>query len=133
MTSGTLVIWSLSRLDNGTRMPCPNGFSWSAGSNRTASGMGHWKRLIKIPGGTDCYYCLNHLTCSTHGYYSPFLFVTLPDMLSTLMSHVYLVALLDICYTPCGDTLFMYMYNLHCIYSALCIRCRLHYCIYTTQ
>ena len=42
--------------------------------------------MIKILGGTDCYYCINHLTCSTHGYYCPFLFVTLPDMLSTLMS-----------------------------------------------
>ena len=95
--------------------------------------MGHWKRLIKIPGGTNCYYCINHLRCSTHGYYCPFLFVTLPDMLSILMSPVYLIALLDICYTPCDDTLFMYMYTLHCIYSALCIRCRLHYCICTTQ
>jgi len=26
MTSGTLVIWSLSRLDNGTHKPCPDGF-----------------------------------------------------------------------------------------------------------
>jgi len=25
VTSGTLVIWSLSRLDNGTRMPYPDG------------------------------------------------------------------------------------------------------------
>jgi len=31
--SGTLVIWSLSHLDNGIRMPCPDEFDWSVGSN----------------------------------------------------------------------------------------------------
>jgi len=24
--------------------------------------MGHWKRLIKISGGTDGYYCINNMT-----------------------------------------------------------------------
>jgi len=33
VTSGILVIWSLSRLDNGTRMRCPDGFDWNAGSS----------------------------------------------------------------------------------------------------
>jgi len=33
MTSETLVIWSLSHLDNGTRMPCPDGFDWNVGSS----------------------------------------------------------------------------------------------------
>ena len=32
-------------------------------------------------------------------YYCPFLFVTLSDMLFTIMSPVYLVTLLDLCYT----------------------------------
>jgi len=27
VTSGTLVIWLLSRSDNGTRMPCYDGFT----------------------------------------------------------------------------------------------------------
>jgi len=31
VTSGILIIWSLSRLDNGTRMSCLDGFDWSAG------------------------------------------------------------------------------------------------------
>ena len=57
----------------------------------TASGMGYWRRLIKIPGSTDCYYCIIHMICSTYVYYCPFLFVTIPDMLSTIMSHVYLL------------------------------------------
>ena len=48
--------------------------------------MGHWRRLIKIPGGTDCYYCINHMTYSTHVSYCPFIFVPIPDMLSTIMS-----------------------------------------------
>ena len=97
MTSEILVIWSLSRLNNGIRMPCPDEFEWGTGSSITASGMGHWKRLIKISGDTDCYYCINFLTCSTHVYYCPFIFVTIPDMLSTIISPVYLVTLPNIC------------------------------------
>ena len=81
--------------------------------------MGHWRRLIKIPGGTDCYYCINHMTCLTHVYYCPFIFLLfLSDMLSTIMSPVYLITLSYICYTPCGNVLFMHTYTLHCIYSA---------------
>jgi len=81
-----------------------------------ASGMGHWKRLIKIPGGTDCYYWINHMTCSTHVYYCPFIFVTIPDLLSTIMTPVYLVPRSSICYTPCGNILFMAIYIL-CVAS----------------
>ena len=33
MTSEAVVIWSLSRLGNGTRMSCPDGFDWSADSS----------------------------------------------------------------------------------------------------
>jgi len=33
VTSGTLVIWSLSRSDHGTRMPCSDGFGRSVGSS----------------------------------------------------------------------------------------------------
>ena len=36
-------------------------------------------------------------------------------MIPMIMSPVYLVTLLDTCYTPCGNTLFMYTYTLHCI------------------
>ena len=88
--------------------------------------MGHWRRLIKIPGGTDCYYCINHMRCSTHVYYCPFILVTIPDVLFTIMSHVYLVTRFYICHTLCGNTLFMDTYTLHCLYSALCIPCRHH-------
>ena len=61
-----MLFGHLSRLDNGTHMPCPDGLDWSAGSSMNCRGMGHWKRLIKIPSGADCYYCINHMTYSTH-------------------------------------------------------------------
>jgi len=63
VTSGTLVIWSLSHSDHGTRMPYLDGFVRSAGSGMNCQWHGHWRRLIKIPGGADCYYCINHMTC----------------------------------------------------------------------
>ena len=75
----------------------------------TASGMGYWKKLIKIPGGTDCYYCISYLTCSIHVYYCLLILVTLPDILPTTMSHVYCARHVE--------TLFMYMYTLHSMYS----------------
>ena len=93
MTSGTLVIWSLSRLDNGTRRPCPDGFDWSAGSSMTASGMGHWKRLIIIPGGTDCYYCINNITCLIHVFYCLVVHVPVSDHFAVIMLPVYVVTL----------------------------------------
>ena len=70
------------------------------------------------------------MTCARHLYYCLFILVTISDILSTIMSLVYLVTFTDICYTPCGNTLFMYMYTLHCIYSALCISCK-HYSVYS--
>ena len=51
----------------------------------TASGMGHWKRLIKIPGGTDCYYCIKNMTCLIHIYYCIVVLVTVPEHLSVIM------------------------------------------------
>ena len=57
----------------------------------TASGMGHWKRLIKMPGGTDCDYCINNMTCLIYAYYCLVVLVTVPDQLSTIMLHVYFV------------------------------------------
>jgi len=33
VTSRALAIWSFSRSDNGIRMPCPDGFGWSTGSD----------------------------------------------------------------------------------------------------
>jgi len=70
-----------------------------------ASGMRHWKRLIKIPGGTDCYYCINNITCLIHVYYCFVVLVTVPDTLSTIMLHVYVVTLPGTCYTFCYSTL----------------------------
>ena len=112
MTSGTLVIWSLSSSDNvlvchirmvSARVRAP---VW------TVSGMWHWKRLIKILGATDCYYCINNMTYSIHVYYYSFILVTFPAILFTIMSHVYFAPLVFFTYT-----LFMYIYTLHFIYS----------------
>ena len=85
VTSGTLIIWSLSRLDNGTRMPCRMGSTGVRALVWTASGMGHWKRLIKIPSDTACYYCINNMTYLIHVYYCVVVLVTVPVGLSTIM------------------------------------------------
>ena len=77
--------------------------------------MGHWKRLIKILGGTDCYYCINNMTCLIHVYYCVVVLVTIPDILSTIMLPVDFATLPDTGYTSCGDILFMYTYTLHCM------------------
>ena len=68
----------------------------------TGSGMGHWKRLIKIVGGTDCYYCINNMTClycctcycswAFSRYHVTCIFVTLPGT----------------CYSFCGGILYMF-------------------------
>ena len=50
-----------------------------------ASGMGHWQSLIKIPGDTDCYYCINHMTCSMYVYYCSYILVTFSAILVNLM------------------------------------------------
>ena len=119
MTSGTLVIgyslvWIMAPVchirmgSTGVRAPV-----W------TFSGMGHWKRLIKIPGGTDCYYCINNMTCLIHIYYRLVVLIPIPDNLSTIMLHVwpvYFIPLPDTCYTFCGSILLMYTYTLHFMY-----------------
>jgi len=102
------VIWSFSRSNNGTRMPCRMGSARVGAPVWTVSGMGHWKRLIKIPGDTDCYYRINNMTCSIYVYYYPFILVILPDILPTC-----------ILWTSCGDTLLMYPYTLYSIYFLL--------------
>ena len=56
--------------------------------------MGHWKRLIKIPGGTDCYYCMNNMTCPIHVSYWLVALVISPDHLSLIMLPVYFVPFL---------------------------------------
>ena len=147
--------------------------------------------MSKIPCGTDCYYCINNMTCLIHIYIIISLYLLLflkryprscyiytllhclvhftfsiiahycayhvlfcsiyslcihhactlmtlwhrqvTIMVSTIMSLVYLTTLSYFCYTPCGNTLFMDTYTLYCIYSALSIPCRHHYCICTTQ
>ena len=120
MTSGTLVIWLLSLVwimvpvghvrmgSTGVRAPV-----W------TASGMGHWKRLIIIPGGTDCYYCINNMTCLIHVYYCLVVLVTVPAHVFAIMRHVCIVTLPVLCYTFWGGILLMSMYTLHCLYSVL--------------
>ena len=89
--------------------------------------MGHWKRLITIPCGTDCYYCINNMTCLIHVSYYVVVLITVPVMLSTIMLPVDFATLPDTYYTSCGDTLFMYTYTLHCKYSGLCIPYILHF------
>ena len=131
MTIGTLVIWSLSLLD---MVPVCHVRMGSTGIRVlvwTASGMGHWKRLIKIPGGIDCYYCVNNITCPIHVYYCSVIPITIPDILSTIMSPEHLVTLPDICCTSWGDTLSMYTHTLYFMYSVSCILCRHCYCIIT--
>ena len=86
----------------------------------TISGMRHWKRLIEIPGGTDCYYCINNMTCLLHVYYCFVVLVPLPDTLSTIMLHVYTVTLPSTCYTFCYSTL-------------LCISCIVLFHIFFVQ
>ena len=69
---------------------------------------GHWKRLIKLSGDTDCYYCTNNMTCSIQVCYCPFILVTLSDILFTIISHVH----------------FMYKHTIYVhVYSALHISC----------
>ena len=72
------------------------------------------------------------MACPIHVYYCSVVLVTISDILSTIMSHVYLVTFSDICYTSCGDTLLMYTYILHLMYSFSCIPCRHFYYIITT-
>ena len=119
MTIGMLVIWSLSHLDHSTCMPCSMGSAGMRAPVWTASCMGHWKRLFKISGGTDCYYCINKMTCLLHVYYCLVVLVTIPDNLSTtmfLMWSVYFIPLPDTYYTFCGSILLMYTYTLHFTY-----------------
>ena len=94
--------------------------------------MGHWKRLIKIPGGTDCYYCIKIMTYLIHVSSCLVVLVIVSNNLSAIMLHVYFVTLLGTCYTFCGGILLMYMYPLHCIYSVFCIPCRHHFDLCTT-
>ena len=81
--------------------------------------MGHWKRLIIIPGGTDCYYCINNMTCLIHVFYCLVVHVPVPDHFAVIMLPVYVVTLPVSCYTYCGGILSCYMYTLHCIYCLL--------------
>ena len=75
VTSETLVIWSLSRLDNDTRMPCPDGFNWSVGSSMDYQWYG---TLEEIDENIRWYWLLllyKSLDMLDAVYYCPFLFV----------------------------------------------------------
>ena len=111
-----LVICSLSRSDNGTRCHVRTGSASMWALVRTASGMGHWMRLIKILDGTDCYYCINNMTCPIRVYYRSVILVAILDIVSTIMLSVYLVTLPDTC------TLHMVThYSCTCILHIACI------------
>ena len=125
MTSGTLVIWSLSRLDNGTRRPCPDGFNWSAGSSMNCQWYG---TLEEIDSNTRCYWLLLLSKCHD-----------LPDtcMYLLLFLIIYPIACyLYTCYFTWYMLHFLWWHTthvLHCIYSVFCIPCRHLYCRCTTQ
>jgi len=74
----------------------------------TASGMGHWKRLIKIPSATDCYYCITNMTCLIYVSYCVDILVTVLNHLSAIMLHVYVITLPVSCYTLFSGILRMF-------------------------
>ena len=92
--------------------------------------MGHWKRLIKIPSATDCYYCIKNMTCLIYVSYCVDILVLFRLF---IRYHVTCIScyIFDIRYIPCGSMQFMYMYTMHCIWSVSCIPCRHHDCICT--
>ena len=67
--------------------------------------MGHWKRVIKISGDTDCYYCINDMTRHDLPATCLVVLVTVPDHLSAIMLHVYIDTVLVSCYNSCSDLL----------------------------
>ena len=73
------------------------------------------------------------MTCPIHVYYCSVVHVTILDILSIILSPIYLVILLDTCYTSGNNTLFMYTYTLHFMYSISCLSCRYCYRIIITQ
>ena len=105
--------------------------------------MGHWKRLITIPGGTDCYYCINNMTCLIQVSYCVVVLVTVSVILSTIMLPVDFATLPDAYYTSCRDTripciayiLFsVYLADIMTIYTQHCIMVILHMpiCMFTS-
>jgi len=115
MISGTLVIWSLSRSDNGIHSHVRMGSSGVRAPIWTASGMRHWKILI-ISGGTAWYYCINQMTRSIHVYYGLFMLAKL--LLSYLSScHIYTLHFLyssQACYSC------TYILCISCIPHSMC-------------
>ena len=96
---GMLDIWSLSRSDHGTHMPCSDGFDWSASSDKNCQWYGTLKKLIKISDDNDCYYCINNTTYPIYVYYRSVKLVTIPNIyplsynLYTLLHFLILVTL----------------------------------------
>ena len=76
----------------------------------TVSGMGYWKRLIKIPGSTDCYYYINHMTCSIHVY------IVYLYLLHFLLSYPTIISLYALHFLYFSHTLLIYTYTLHFMY-----------------
>ena len=85
----------------------------------TASGIGYWKRLIKISAGTDCYYCINHMTCSIHVYYCLF---TLLHFCYLMYHHV--TCIFCTSYIFHGHTIHVYVYSAFHVFTIPCILCK---------
>jgi len=82
----------------------------------TVSSMRHWKKLIKILWDTDCFYCINHMTCSIHVYYCLYILFTFSAIWFTIMSHVYLILHVETHYSCtrifCIPFILCFMYSL---------------------
>jgi len=46
VASGTLIIWSFSRSNNGTRMPYSDGFGWSMDSSMNCQWYGILEEIV---------------------------------------------------------------------------------------
>ena len=101
------------RADSKTENPDPiqnnmsnHNLKTNTGRKLKQYGQKNWDTYFgTYPGnGVLHYYCINNMTCLIHVYYCSVVLITIPDILYTIMSLVYLVTLSDTCYTSCGDT-----------------------------
>jgi len=85
--------------------------------------MGHWKRLIKIPSATVCYYCIKNMTCRVHVFYCLFVHVPVPDHFAAIMLPVYVVLTCFMLYI-----LWWHLTHVH-VYSALLLSAYILFCM----